>query len=94
MQKIPQAKKVPFSYTMHGETILDPYQWLEDRDSATVRSWVKKQNTFTKSHLVDAKFEAIKRDIAKDQEYDIESTPSFSQGYWYVNKRGKRDQKF
>ena len=94
MQKIPQAKKVPFSYTMHGETILDPYQWLEDRDSATVRSWVKKQNTFTKSHLVDAKFEAIKRDIAKDQEYDIESTPSFSQGYWYLGKRGKRDQKF
>jgi prolyl oligopeptidase len=36
---------------VHGETIPDPYRWLEDGDSAETRSWTERQNALTEAYL-------------------------------------------
>ena len=36
---------------LHGETIADPYRWLEDTASAETAEWVRLQNEFTESVL-------------------------------------------
>ena len=29
----PRAKKVPFTRTYHGDTVVDDYEWLRDKES-------------------------------------------------------------
>src|SRR5258708_23639543 len=36
---------------VHGESVADPYRWLEDGESAETRDWVAAQNAFTRSVL-------------------------------------------
>jgi prolyl oligopeptidase len=36
---------------LHGETIEDPYRWLEDTDSAQTREWTDRQNALTQAYL-------------------------------------------
>ena len=43
----PLPSKKPFTYEMCGQTLEDPYAWLEERDNPEVRSWVAEENAFT-----------------------------------------------
>ena len=36
---------------VHGETIPDPYRWLEDGNLAETRSWTGQQNALTEAYL-------------------------------------------
>ena len=36
---------------LHGETIADPYRWLEDGESPDTRAWTEEQNALTRSYL-------------------------------------------
>ncbi len=36
---------------LHGETIPDPYRWLEDGDAPETRSWTDRQNALTEAYL-------------------------------------------
>ncbi len=37
--------------TLHGATLVDPYRWLENGESAEVEAWTEVQNGFTRSVL-------------------------------------------
>ena len=47
----PATAKAPFSETLHGEVIADPYQWLEDDEAPEVLAWTRAQNDYTTRHL-------------------------------------------
>jgi prolyl oligopeptidase len=47
----PPTDKEPVEETMHGETITDPYRWLEDQQSPRTRAWIESQNRYTDSVL-------------------------------------------
>ncbi|HEY8257573.1 MAG TPA: prolyl oligopeptidase family serine peptidase [Gemmatimonadales bacterium] len=36
---------------LHGETVPDPYRWLEEGDSPETRSWTERQNALTEAYL-------------------------------------------
>lgn len=36
----------------HGETIIDPYRWLEEDGDSEVQSWIEEQNAYTQSVLL------------------------------------------
>ena len=48
----PETKKLDLVETIFGETIEDPYRWLEDFTSIESREWVEKHVEGTASSLV------------------------------------------
>jgi prolyl oligopeptidase len=79
---------------LHGETIPDPYRWLEDGDSAGTREWTEAQNALTRSHL-----DAVpgRRDLHRrlDQLLAIGAVgvPTPARGrYFYQRRDGRQNQ--
>lgn len=47
----PVTQRVPVKDQLHGETLVDEYRWLEDGESAQVKSWTDAQNILTRKFL-------------------------------------------
>jgi prolyl oligopeptidase len=47
----PEARKVEQVDDYFGTTVSDPYRWMEDVDSAEVKSWVEAENRLTQRYL-------------------------------------------
>ena len=56
----PNAKQVAVSDTYHGVEVSDPYRWLENSDSVSVKEWVAAQQNITDTYLkTSASYETI-----------------------------------
>lgn len=51
IQKPPVPAVRPVSDTYYGQTIVDPYRWLEDQKSPEVKNWMRAQADYTLSVL-------------------------------------------
>ena len=71
-----------------GETLADPYRWLEDDMSAETASWVKAQNKVTFSYLEQIPYrDKLKQRLEKLMNYEKIGAP-FTEGdytYFYKN---------
>lgn len=47
----PKARTGPDADDYHGETVADPYRWLEDTDAAETVEWVRDENALTEAWL-------------------------------------------
>jgi prolyl oligopeptidase len=49
----PETKRIDVTEQHFGQTIVDPYRWLENRapEDRAIRSWIEAQNTVTRSYL-------------------------------------------
>ena len=47
----PETKQLDVVDNYHGREVKDPYQWLEDTESAETRHWVAAQNDITNRYL-------------------------------------------
>ncbi|GAB3549612.1 S9 family peptidase [Arthrobacter tumbae] len=84
----PVAKKVPTERTHHGETVIDPYEWMRARDSAEVIGHLKDENAYTEA--VTAGQEQLRQDIFSEiknrtQETDL-SVPARKKDWWYYSR--------
>ncbi len=43
----PSSPVIPSTTVLHGVTLTDPYQWLEDRQSAATGAWIAAQQRYT-----------------------------------------------
>ena len=80
--------------TLHGETIPDPYRWLEDGDNPATREWTDAQNALTRSYLdaVPGREELHRR---LDQLLAIGAigVPTPARGrYFYIRRDGRQNQ--
>ncbi|MFW0789175.1 S9 family peptidase [Gordonia sp. CPCC 205333] len=81
----PVAKKVRNERTHHGDTVVDNYEWLRDKDDAEVIAYLEAQNAYTAAHtdslagLRDEIFGEIKSRV---QETDM-SLPYRLGKFWY-----------
>jgi prolyl oligopeptidase len=41
----------PVTEILHGVSIVDPYRWLEDQDSARTRDWLEQQTRYARAYL-------------------------------------------
>ena len=90
LPKPPQAERRPWSQTVHGVALEDPYHWLQDPsyptvDDADVLAYLQAENAYFEAMmaprrpLVDALFEEIK---ARQQQDDA-GVPVKKDGYYY-----------
>lgn len=81
----PAAKRVPVERAHHGDTVVDEYAWLRDRDDPDAVAYLEAENAYTDAvtaptaPLRERIFEEIK---ARTQETDL-SVPVRKGPYWY-----------
>jgi prolyl oligopeptidase len=84
----PETKKVDTVNTYFGESVADPYRWLEDDRSAETEAWVKSQNEATFGYLDNIPYrEELKERLTKLWNYEKIGAP-FKEGdytYFYKN---------
>ncbi|MHC1704046.1 MAG: S9 family peptidase [Tenuifilaceae bacterium] len=84
----PIAEKKPFELVQFGDTRIDPYYWLNQRDSANVLSYLNAENAYTKAIMKHTEpfqkslFEELKSRI---KEEDV-SVPYLDNGYYYYSR--------
>jgi oligopeptidase B len=84
----PAARRVPSERTFHGDTFVDDYAWLGDKDDPATIAFLTAQNAYTdamtagQAGLREAIFGEIK---ARTQETDL-TVPSRRGGWWYYTR--------
>lgn len=90
----PVASKVPTARTFHGDTFIDSYEWLRDKEGHETIAYLTAENAYTQAmtaHLADLRgaiFDEIK---ARTQETDL-SVPSRKGGFWYYQRTTEGQQ--
>ncbi|MBU2996130.1 S9 family peptidase [Cellulophaga baltica] len=85
---LPIAKKVPKKLEIHGDTRIDNYYWLNDRDNDEVIAYLNEEKSYydkMTAHTVgfqDSLFEEMKSRIKEDDS----SVPYRQNGYWYETR--------
>ncbi len=84
----PMAKKVPKELTVHGDTRIDNYYWLNDRDNPEVIAYLEAENAYTDKvmkhteALQDELYEEIRSKIKEEDK----SVPYKKNGYYYYTR--------
>ena len=81
----PAARRIRHERTFHGDTFVDEYAWLADKDNPETIAFLEAENAYTEAmtagqaELREAIFGEIK---ARTQETDL-SVPTRKGGWWY-----------
>ncbi|NNL83598.1 MAG: S9 family peptidase [Winogradskyella sp.] len=84
----PVAKKILKELVIHGDTRLDPYYWLNERDNPEVIAYLNAENAYYEqqtAHYEDFK-EALFIEMKSRIKEDDQSVPYKYNGYWYITK--------
>jgi prolyl oligopeptidase len=79
---------------LHGETIPDPYRWLENGDDPETRDWTERQNALTERYLAAAPARAlIRRRLDELLAIGALTVPVPAHGrYFYQRREGRQNQ--
>ncbi|MEO0419947.1 MAG: S9 family peptidase [Pseudomonadota bacterium] len=95
----PIAKKVPHTYTHHGITIEDPYDWLYDKsyptvDDEDVLDYVKAENAYFEAQMkpFEAQTEALFQEMKARIKEDDNSVPQRRGDYLYWSAISEGEQ--
>ena len=73
---------------LHGVDVADPYRWLEDATSPEVRTWVDRQNAYTRTHLDRVPERAsIKARLEELQYVTTTTAPTVVKDRYFFNRR-------
>ena len=84
----PSAKRIPSERVYHGDTFVDDYAWLADKEKPDTIAFLQAQNAYAdaltsgQSELREAIFGEIK---ARTKETDL-SVPTRKRGWWYYSR--------
>ncbi len=86
--KPPVAKKVAKEMTIHGDTRVDNYYWMNQREDPEVISFLNAENDYTKGMLkhTEAFQEKLYNEIIGRIKQDDESVPYKDNGYYYISR--------
>jgi oligopeptidase B len=81
----PTVRQIPSERTFHGDTIVDEYAWLADKDAPETVAFLEAENAYTEA--LTAGQEGLREEIfgeikARTQETDL-SVPTPKGGWWY-----------
>ncbi|WEV69098.1 prolyl oligopeptidase family serine peptidase [Bifidobacterium sp. ESL0775] len=82
---VPQAKREPKARTAHGDTFIDPYEWMRDKASPDLQRFVREENEYYRAHT--AGFDGLKHRLFEELKSRVDETdmsvPTRMDGYWY-----------
>jgi len=85
--RYPTAHREAHVDTYHGETVADPYVWLEDPDSTESRAWIAAQNELVRAHLeplpMRARMLSRLRELWNFERFGL---PSERGGRWFMTR--------
>ena len=84
----PVAKTVPTVRTHHGDTVIDEYAWLAEKDDPETIAYLTAENAYTEDRTADqaALRETIFNEIkTRTKETDL-SVPVRKGGWWYYSR--------
>lgn len=83
----PESKKSDHVDSYWGESVADPYRWMEDDYADETKAWVQAQNEVTFAYLEQIPFrEAIRKRLEEVWNYERISAPSKSGDFEYFYK--------
>ena len=83
----PETRREAHVDTYHGETVADPYKWLEDPDSAESRAWIDAQNELVRAHLEPLPMRAhMQARLRELWDYGRFGLPSQRGGRWFMSR--------
>ena len=91
---LPSAPKRPIERVHHGDTFVDDYDWLRDKESPDTRAYLEAENAYTDAktaHLADLQESIFTEIKSRTQETDL-TVPSRSGGYWYYRRTQEGQQ--
>ncbi len=84
----PVAPTVPTERTHHGDTVVDEYEWLRDKESPQVLAHLEAENAYTRertAHLEGLRERIFTEIKERTQETDL-SVPVRIGGWWYYGR--------
>jgi oligopeptidase B len=84
----PTAKRIPTERTHHGDTVVDEYAWLANKDDPDTIAYLKAENEHTEAttaHLAALR-ETVFNEIRKRTKETDLSVPNRKGGYWYYTR--------
>src|SRR6478735_8756062 len=84
----PSARRVPTELTHHGDTFVDDYEWLRDKNDPEVIAHLEAENAYTASrtdHLASLRESIFDEIKSRTQETDL-SVPSRMGQWWYYSR--------
>lgn len=85
---MPAAKRIRTERVHHGDTVIDEYAWLADRNDPDTISYLKAENEHTAvatAHLATLREKVFGEIKKRTKETDL-SVPSRKDGYWYYTR--------
>ena len=84
----PVARRIPSERTHHGDTFIDEYAWLGDKDNPETIAYLEAENAYVEA--ATAGQAGLRKEIfgeikARTQETDL-SVPSRKGGWWYYSR--------
>ncbi len=90
----PKAEKKRKELTKHGDTRIDNYYWLNQRENPKVIEYLKAENEYTKSIMkhTEGLQKKLYDEIVGRIKKDDESVPYKFNGYYYITKFKKENE--
>jgi oligopeptidase B len=88
MAQSPIAQRVPLTRSYHGDTLIDEYAWLENKDDPAVVAYLTEENEYTDqvtSHLEPLRSRLFDEIKTRTQETDL-TVPARKGRYWYYSR--------
>lgn len=92
--KPPVARKIPTVLSHHGDTRIDNYYWLNQRENPEVINYIKKENSYCNFVLKSTKKlqEKLFLEMKGRMKEEESTAPYFKNGYWYYERYEKKKE--
>jgi oligopeptidase B len=88
MSTPPRAKRVEHVREHHGDRVVDPYEWLRDKEDPEVIAHLEAENAWAEertAHLEPLRSAIFEEIRSRTQETDL-SVPAAYRGWWYYSR--------